>query len=268
MPDFGLLQTPNFAQAALGGYTAGRQIGQQQRTDAALQLYAKDPEAGSDALMQVDPERALSLRNVARENRARELASKALGGGGEGQSGAGLSINKEALQDLARLDPKMAMGLQEFALKADAAQLKQVTEHLAVKANAAEALLSLPPGPERLQAFQQMRSTLLAQGFKPEELEQADLSDQMLVRDRLMGMTFEQRLKAEDTRADNERQDRTAASTESDRTARLALARRADGRAAAARSEGHVRFKERDKDRAAIAAGGRGIPTTLDDLDY
>lgn len=268
MPDFSLLNTPNFAQAALGGYQAGRQIGQQKRTDEALSLYAKDPVAGIEAISALDPERGEKLKAATRERQASEAASRALVPNADPNAASPLTINREALGDLAKLDPKMALGLQEFALKADKAQQEQVAAHLAVKANAADALLALPPGEQRQQAFEQLRPQLLQQGFTEAELAQADLSDNMLLRDKLMGLTFEQRLKAQDTAADNARQDKTAENTIMTSQERLALARRADARSSEARSEGRVRFRERDKDRAAIAAGGRGIPTDLSDLDY
>lgn len=44
MANFNLLQTPNFAQAALGGYEAGRRIGFQRRRDAALSTLATRPD--------------------------------------------------------------------------------------------------------------------------------------------------------------------------------------------------------------------------------
>lgn len=268
MPDFSLLNTPNFAQAALGGYQAGRQIGQQKRTDDAMALYAKDPDAGVEAISALDPERGARLREAAREKQVREATSKALTPNTDPNASSPLTINREALGDLAKLDPKMALDLQGFAMKADEAQLKRVTDHLAVKANAADALLALPPGEQRQQAFEQLRPQLLQQGFTQEELAQADLSDNMLLRDKLMGMTFEQRLKAQDTAADNARQERATNNTIMTSQARLGLAQRADARSSEARSEGRVRFRERDKDRAAIAAGGRGISTDLSDLDY
>lgn len=60
--DFSLLQTPNFAQAALGGYQAGQALGRQRRTDQALQgvdlsrpetilpVLRADPQTGSALL--------------------------------------------------------------------------------------------------------------------------------------------------------------------------------------------------------------------------
>lgn len=59
---------------------------------------------------------------------------------------------------------------------------------------------------------------------------------------------------------DDARADRTANHTIANADARLGLAYRADARS-------NVRFKERDKDRAALAASG-GIRTDLSDLDY
>lgn len=61
MPDFGLLQMPNFAQAALGGYQAGQAIGRQRRTDAALQgLDFQRPETVLP-LLAADPERGAAI---------------------------------------------------------------------------------------------------------------------------------------------------------------------------------------------------------------
>ena len=62
MAGFSPIETPNFAQAALGGYQAGRAIGKQKREDAGLQLYATDPEAGINALTAAGSPLAEQLR--------------------------------------------------------------------------------------------------------------------------------------------------------------------------------------------------------------
>jgi len=72
VPDWSLLQQPDFARAALGGYQAGREIGKQKRTDAALQLYAKDPSAGISALSAFDPQMAAQLTRASREQKQYE----------------------------------------------------------------------------------------------------------------------------------------------------------------------------------------------------
>ena len=195
MTDFSILQTPNFAQAALGGYQAGRQIGQQNRMDTALKLYASDPEAGTQAVSALDPERGYKLSEMAREKQIRELTAKVYTQAPPSTDGqaAGFQLNQSALNDLAKVDPESAYKAQAFFRTANAAQIKQVTDHLQQKANAADTLLSVPPGPERGALFAQMRPKLMAQGYTPQELDSVDLSDKMLVRDKLIGLSFEQR---------------------------------------------------------------------------
>jgi hypothetical protein len=200
MADFSLIQTPNFAQAALGGYQAGRQIGQQKRMDAALQLYASDPDAGAHAVMQIDPEQGYKLQELARQKQIRELTAKAMSGGdpaapaGAATPGAppaqtGLQLNAEALHDLAKVDPQSAIAVQNFAKSANADQVKQVTEHLQQKGQWASYFSHFPEGPERTQAFHDALPQLQTM-FSPQELASVDLSDHMLVRDQAMAASF------------------------------------------------------------------------------
>jgi hypothetical protein len=206
MTDFSLIQTPNFAQAALGGYQAGRQIGQQKRMDAALQLYANDPDAGAHAVMQIDPEQGYKLQELARQKQIRELTAKAMTGGAtaaptDGSAAVpggapptppaqtGLQLNEDALHDLARVDPQSAIAVQNFAKQANADQVKQVTEHLQQKGQWAAYFSHFPEGPERTQAFHDALPQLQTM-FTPQELAQADLSDRMLVRDQALAASF------------------------------------------------------------------------------
>jgi hypothetical protein len=73
MPDFSLLQQPDFAKAALSGYQAGAALGRQNRTDAALQLYSRDPAAGIAAVNAVDPVLGSQLTRAAREQEEYDL---------------------------------------------------------------------------------------------------------------------------------------------------------------------------------------------------
>ncbi|MEG8058022.1 hypothetical protein QP150_16210 [Sphingomonas sp. 22L2VL55-3] len=147
---------------------------------------------------------------------------------------------------------------------------------------AANALRRVPEA-QRASVFSSMLPTLQAQGgFHADELHGVDLSDGGLdrfitlsqsIKDQLASSLTQARI--DDVGTDNTRQDRLADNTVrnttdqmTNRRERLGLAYRADGRAGAARSESHVRFRERDKDRAAIAAGGRGVRNDLSDLDY
>ena len=86
MPDFSLLQTPNFAQAALGGYQAGRQIHQQNERDGALKGYLANPDdpVALRRYAAADPEQGLPLiqqqQKRAQDAHVADLARRAQGG--------------------------------------------------------------------------------------------------------------------------------------------------------------------------------------------
>lgn len=138
------------------------------------------------------------------------------------------------------------------------------------------------PQDQRRQRLMALAPQLQAYGIDEDALEDADLSDGGLegyvaisqsIKDAASRALTETRIA--DVGVDNQRQERLADNTVQATNTRLALARNADargaaasGRAAEARAEGRVRFRERDKDRAAVAAGGRGVRTDLSDLDY
>jgi hypothetical protein len=182
----------------------------------------------------------------------------------------GLNINMDAIRDLAMIPGQsdMAMKLYEFAQKGEKAQIEQAQKHLEQKAGIADYLLKVPAGPERTAAFQAMRGDLLQLGYTDAELAQADLSDNILNRDRIMGMSFSERLSEQNTAADNARADTAAERAERQFQLSERRATAAEGRAQRAEGRAAVRFKERDKDRAAIAASRLGVRTDLSDLDY
>lgn len=304
MPDFSLLNTPNFAQAALGGFEAGRQVRRQQTLDAAQErkdrreeqaaaLVAKafgggapqpalggapaptaapaaltSPIAQADDIDRFMPGKtpgSVAVNDQA-EIPAQEIASSIPQ---TVRRPDGLNINMDAIRELATIPGQsdMAMKLYQFAQTADKQNLEKVQRHLAAKAGAADYLLTVPEGPQRAAAFRQIAPDLLAQGFTEDDLRSADLSDGMLNRDRLMGMTLEQRTSERNSIRDDERAERIADESREDRQARLALARAAAERANRADARAAVRFKERGLDRAAVAASG-GVRTDLSDLDY
>lgn len=102
MPDFSLLQAPSFAQSALGGYQAGRQIRQQNDRDAALKGYAANPDdpGALKGLVASAPEIGIPLmeRHQKREDQSYigQLAQRAAGG------------DMQAANELWRRDPEMA----------------------------------------------------------------------------------------------------------------------------------------------------------------
>lgn len=83
MPDFNILQTPNFAQAALSGFTVGEEIGRRRRSEAALKGYIEAPDDPNmlNALVLANPELGLRERGRRQESEQRakigELARRA-----------------------------------------------------------------------------------------------------------------------------------------------------------------------------------------------
>lgn len=174
---------------------------------------------------------------------------------------------------------QLAIGSGDYDLssaisKLGEAERKQASEQAGVMFQVANGLKSIP-AEQRQAQLAALAPQLQARGFSPQELEWIDLTDQGLERYGWLGQTVKQQLDNElvrnrisDIETDNERANRLAQNTVSNSQARLALARQANARAAEARNEGRVRFRERDKDRAALAASGRFVPTNTDDLDY
>ena len=71
--DFGALQTPDFLGSALKHYDYGKKQRQDRERQSALQMYARDPMAGAEAMMGVDAEMGLKLRDGAREQQAQQV---------------------------------------------------------------------------------------------------------------------------------------------------------------------------------------------------
>lgn len=111
------------------------------------------------------------------------------------------------------------------------------------------------PQAQRAAALAQWGPQLTAAGFTPEEINAVQLDDATLSQHVAAGVAVTDMINKAD-------RDRAFQAQEADRARDNARADRADARAA-------VRFQERDKDRAALAASGGGrVRTDLDDLNY
>ncbi len=185
MVDFALGRVPDFTTAALSGYQAGRTIGRERRTEAALKSFQTDPEAGIRAAS-FDPKLSNELRTQNDARKTRELTASAFEGGRED----GLPININAVRELAKIDPDMGMKVYQFAQKATADDLKLAADHAEIKGQAATYLQSIPEGPERIAAFEALKPELVQRGFKPEDLAQARLDSESLKRDQAFGMSM------------------------------------------------------------------------------
>lgn len=179
----------------------------------------------------------------------------------------GLSVNMDALRELYALDPKGAADIQKLVYDSNKQQLEAAQVRGEAMAVAATSLRALPMGQRQAEFQRNWAPYLIERGYEPDMLRQADLSDGGLDRYYRQGRSIEKivasaenerdfRLRQENQAADNARADRADARAARGET----RAERADARAA-------VRFKERDKDRAALAASG-GVRTDLSDLDY
>lgn len=180
----------------------------------------------------------------------------------------GLTIDMDALRELYAIDPVQAGQIQKLVYDSDKQQLEKATARGEAMAVAASALRSLPEAQRQSEMQGRWGNYLAERGWPAELISRADLSDRGLETYYRQGRTLEKvissaegerdyRLRVDNQNADNARADRADA-----RASRgEARADRADDRAA-------VRFRERDKDRAALAASGGGIRSDTSDLDY
>lgn len=134
MPDFSLLGNTDFAKAALGGYQAGRALGQQKRLDAALGGVDLSRPETIMPILQIDPQTGTSLmtaaagvRKAGNDARVAQIAPQAAQG------------DAKAINELWGLDPTLARQL-------NGDHIKMVDEGVKAAGNAALSLLQLPEG--------------------------------------------------------------------------------------------------------------------------
>lgn len=275
-----------------GSFLAGWEHGQQQRRQndvrGALAAFSSNPQdKGALALISAnDPRLGAQLQQQQREEETRRAtaavfapsAPQAVQAPGDLVDPSalpprtdGMQVNQEALRNLYAVDPATAMQIQKSVFDATKAQAEQMRESGKVMASAAYHLSQVPID-QRQPLLTKMAGTLRQYGISDDMLRQADLSDEGLKSYVVMGQNIgsllddqraEKKLEADlaNMERDNARADRSEARQELYRARSDARAARADGRAA-------VRFKERDKDRAALAAGVMGLRTDTSDLDY
>ena len=86
------------------------------------------------------------------------------------------AYNKDAMRDLMVIDPELAMRLHDHFSKADEADRKQFETKNTALGQAAQYLSGFPQA-QRGQALRAVSRQLVAAGWTPQELQQADLSD-------------------------------------------------------------------------------------------
>lgn len=221
MADWNILQQqPNFVGAALQAYQAGRQIGRQRRTEAALQMFASDAEAGiGAALSGGDIELADNLRQFDDRRQSRDLRRQLIvGAQGQEQRGssapasgvlgenaaqpvapveAGSSaatgqvgqINQDAWQRYYAIDPAAAIEFRQNFDKLNEAGREAATAKLQAMAPFALHLRRIADPAQRAAAALEFADDLAAFGISREQLSPQNLTDQRLDGYILLGQT-------------------------------------------------------------------------------
>jgi hypothetical protein len=131
VPDFSLLALPNFAQSALAGYQAGRQMHQQNEREGALQGYLANPEdsVALTRLTAADPELGFPLMKDRRAEAQRQQIGQLAAAAAAGDHQAALKLYE--------LDP-------DLANRFDTQHTKKIDEGKAALGNAALHVALLP----------------------------------------------------------------------------------------------------------------------------
>lgn len=296
MVDFSILNSPNFAQIALGASQAGAALGAQKRRDEALRMYAQTGDVGTlersgdvELLKVAGQQREAQMKNDERAALARVFAppagasAPAIGGGApagavttpapSGEAGTNFTPPEAVVPQGAPVPPERADGLainwdalREFA--AINPQQATALANFAVSADKAKIERAALHGKTKGQAAyslrqlpQKDRAAALA-AMKP-ELVARGFSEADIASARLDDASLDQDIAFGMTleqMISADRAERAEARTEQRMTA-------AEARAQAAERRAQVRFGERQLDRDAVASSGR-VPTTLDDLNY
>lgn len=179
----------------------------------------------------------------------------------------GLSINMDALRDLYAIDPQGASQIQKMVYDSNEQQLKAAQARGEAMAVAASALRSIPEGQRQAQLQSRWANYLAERGYSPDMLRDADLSDAGLETYYRQGRSLEKLISSAEGERDYQLRAGNQAADNARADAAAARAARGEQRAVRADQRAQVRFNERDKDRAALAASG-GVRTDLSDLDY
>lgn len=279
MADFSLLAAPNFAQAALGGYQAGKAIGKQRRVDAALQTYSTDPDAGITALETADPALADQLQKNRDRRETRQALQKVftpaapVPAAAIGQDGgavtappaamptppmtAGPQINQSALQQLFAVDPVAASRIQDFASKANKEQQAQLVESQDALYSVAIGLKGLPYD-QRKAKLQQLMPVLAQHHVTPDQVAGFDPTDENIDVQANLALGVKGVFDHQDKLADNSRADRNA-----DRMDRRAAEQTDIARAGLGVRQGALDLARK----RAAGGGGKAGGTAVDNSD-
>lgn len=278
MPDFGLLQSPNFAASALAGLQAGQAMGRRKQVDAALSGVDLTRPETLTPLLKADPEHGIALLGASsallkneRELAARQATTEylterfkpsvATGGtpmpGGQAAPTATLAPASTGVTNaehaLMQADPEGYLKLRENIDKMDKAARDRLVESQTALHDLAVATANLPY--EQRKAYIAAHANDLAAHYvTPEQISGFDPTDQNLqvVTNEALGV-----------KGVADRADKRAAMAETQRHNRVS-----EGTAA-----GHLSLDKQKEARIAkwgpqsIILGG-AVPNNTDDLDY
>lgn len=291
MPDFGLLQTPNFAASAQAGYQAGQAIGKQRRLDTALGGYDPNKPETALAVLREDPGMGMGLLNAStalatqhREAAGREATGKYLidhfglkGGdpasgvtqGGQVSPGApsGTDANGDIVVtanapvaphndqleiDAINADPEAYMKTKLDIGKMDLDHRQAIGDAAEAQGTVAMAAQKVPYA-DRAAFIQEQMPYLSQHGVTQQQIASFDPTDQNIMAMISQAQGVKGMLAQHNTEVDDARQDRNVNSQIGSRNLRDGFAANSDARSAAARGEAHTRFAERGVTKAGAA---------------
>lgn len=227
----------------LAGYEAGDKMRVKGVTQNALAMYDKDPEGAVRALMPVNPEAALQLRTISRQDRQDAGRTKAAGQYAAGDV-AGATTTAIAGGDFDMAKQIAALTKEQRAV---------ATQHAEELGAYATSLKGLPyeQAKARIQADTPM---LMQRGFKPQELAGFDPTPQNI--DAVIGqaMDLKTALDQQNKLRDDARADQQFGETQRHNKVSEGISGRNASTSAYSAQTGRMSFNERKK------AGGFGTP--------
>lgn len=188
--DWGLLKpAPDIVGTYQNAFRVGQGLAKEAQTRQALSTYATDPQGSVNAMMAVDPDRAMQMQQYGQQQSDRTARIA----GAQAYAAGDVPGAKAALAQTGDLNG--AVALDQHIASLTVAQQEAAAKRSTLLGNVAGALLNVPLA-QRPSVIAHMAPDLQAQGIKPEEIQGFDLSDGSLSSFRDMHMTVAERLTA------------------------------------------------------------------------
>lgn len=198
--DFGLLGPQrDFTGDYVNAFQVGQNLAKQQATRSALSTYATNPQGAVNALLPVDPEKAIQLQGFAQQQADRTARI----GAATSYAGGDMQGAKTALAGTGDLTGEVSIDQHVAALTT--AQRDQAAKVAQIIGNVAAGALHYPQE-QRASILQHLKPSLVAQGVPEAQIDNVDLSDAGLQAISQSSLTFAERLQqanAEETHRHN-----------------------------------------------------------------